>query len=174
MNFFLFAAYISFFSAFLPTVVGIYRFNKMQKTLRILSVFCIIKVIFVCLGAYLGYNGINNMPVIHIYTPFEFSFFCIIVSTTMSKKFKKILILLAILFTVFCIINAMYLQSIKDFNAIPRGIAGLILICVCSYFFYNLFISENTIDIIRYPFFWLNAALLIYFSGTFFLFIYTS
>jgi len=160
-------------SAFIPALGALLLFKHTSKTLRILSVFVLINPIQEFAALALAYNGIPNAFVFHLHTVLEFAFVCILFSKIIQVKwFTYLSITLCICFTIFCIINALYIEGLEAFNFLPRGIEGILAIIFSVYFFYRLFTAEESLDLLRYPYFWLFAGWLIYFSGTFFLFIY--
>jgi len=115
------------------------------------------------------------MPVFHLHTIVEYVFIMIITSSIISnKRFNKVALLFIIIFFVFNLINVFFIEGIFSLNFLPRGIEGLSAIGICIYFFYQLFNADETLDLIHYPYFWLFSGWLIYFSGTFFLFIYNN
>lgn len=175
MPIYLILAYSSVLSSFIPLILGIVEYKKIQKTLKILSVFCLVTCIIELVSAYLGYNKINTMFMLHLFTPIEFIFIIWVMKSLKSRSFNELDFLLAILilFITFCIADSVYIESIKHFNSIGRGIEGIILICLCVFFFYSIFTSSESVDLLTYPYFWLFAGWLIYFSGTLFLFIYS-
>lgn len=160
-------------SAFVPVFMFAVRFGKISETLRYLGVFLIFNVCVEIIAGFLGYKGINNIYLLHLHTPIEF--YCVLFVTASvigTNIISKILIFLAVIFTLFCLIDAMWIETLQNFNFFPRGLEGLIIISTCSFFFYRLFVAEETVDLLKYPYFWLFGGWLIYFSGTFFLFIY--
>jgi hypothetical protein len=148
------------------------NYKYLEKTLRILSVFCFIKVVSECTAAYLSSLSINNMFLIHIFTPIEFVstilIFLTIHNTKPIQTFGKII---SLLFCVYCVLNALFFQPITSFNSFPQGIQCIIMIMICIYFFYRLLIADEFIDLMRSPNFWLFGGWMLYFSGTLFLFI---
>jgi len=144
----------------------------MQKTLKILSVFCVVTVLMESIGAYLGFNQINTMFLCHLYTPIEFAFIIFIVKSFYQNSTYFLPVLL-FCFAAFCVFDSLFIESILHFNSIPRGIEGIIIICFCVYFFYHIFTSEETFNLTTYPYFWLFSSWLIYFSGTLILFVYS-
>lgn len=173
MDLFKVLEYTTIFLVFTTTAVSIYLFNKLQKAFKYLSAFLVFTMLMQIMATYLNLHGYHNLFLFHLYTPIEFIIFSTIFYSISERQPEKNLILyLCISFVVFCIINAFFIESLDSFNSIARGIEGMLAICICIYFFYQLFISETTIDLLKYSFFWLFSGWLIYFSGTFFLYIY--
>ncbi len=132
-------------------------------------------IILQVFATYLNLNGQNNLFIFHIYTPLEFFVFTYILKSVVKSSSIKILLnLLLISFTLFCIYDMIVFETLSKFNSVPRGIEGILAIIFCIYFFFQLFISEESFQLKSYPPFWLFSGWLIYFSGTFFLFIYAN
>lgn len=149
--------------------------RKTKKTLGILSVFLVLNVIIEIVAFLISEYSINNMFVFHIHTVIEFAF-VVWVALKIIKPVRatEIAIILPAAFLVFSIIDAFYIENLDSLNSLPRGIEGLIVIAISVFFFYRLFNSEENFDLLKYPYFWLFSGWLIYFSGTFFLFIYNN
>ena len=89
-----------------------------------------------------------------------------------SKKIKKILIFTPILFISFCIYS--FLKTPKGaFDFTLLVIECLFFTGVVLYFFYERIMYNYTIPINQLPSFWVSIAFLIYFSGNFFLFLFS-
>lgn len=163
----------SFCSAFIPAATALLLFRKTPKALRILSAFAFINIVAEIISSTLSRNFINNMPVFHLHTMIEFLFVVYLASKIIdTKSFYRFSLASGLIFLSFCITNALFIEGFEEPNFLPRGIEGLTVIGICVYFFYRLFAAEESLDLLKYPYFWLFASWLIYFSGTFFLFIY--
>jgi len=127
-----------------------------------------------CLTTFVATLGVHNVFLFHLYTPIEFAFVVFIFVYFFKGKLTSLGYFGIILFFLFCIVNVIFFESLNDFNSIPRGFEGLIVICLSIYFFFRLFIADEFIHLMKYPYFWLFSGWLLYFSGTFFLFIYSS
>lgn len=159
----------------LTVIIAIFLFRKQKNALKILSAFLLLSLLLQFLIIYLNVQHKNNLYLFHIYTPIEFSTLSILFYlTSLRRSSKSIVVVICAMFITFCIVSAFFLQPLKDFNSISRGVEGILAIGLCTYFFYELFVAEESIDILKFPFFWLFAGWLIYFAGTFFLFIYAN
>lgn len=167
--------YLSVFLSITTGVVCVLLFKRQQKVLKILSTFLILMLAIQFVVMYLNLNRINNLFLFHLYTPIEFGLLSIILSLINSRKKTKLIINgICILFILFCIFSALFIEPLSAFNSIARGIEGVLAIVLSIYFFYALFNDDDTKDLLKYPYFWLFSGWLIYFSGTFFLFMYAN
>ena len=82
-------------------------------------------VIATCLSV----NGINNLPLLHLYTVLEFSviaaFFYFV---TNSKTEKQLIMASCALIPLLTVANVLYLNSIYKYNLVPRSVAGIIIL----------------------------------------------
>jgi hypothetical protein len=74
---------------------------------------------------------------------------------------------IAISFVLFSVINSLFIQSLYEFNSYARGFEALLLIILSLLGFYK--ISTSSGDSGGIP--WINAGILVYFSGGLTLFI---
>lgn len=55
-----------------------------------------------------------------------------------------------------------------------RGVEGILMLLLCILFFGRLLLKLDVPNLLAYPYFWFATGLMIYFSGTLFLFLYAS
>lgn len=93
-----------------------------------------------------------------------------------SDKFRKIVVYSSILLTSYIVINLFFKQSTGTFNSLNVAILAILIIIWTILFFYEQLTKpadSNQLFIYSTPSFWIVTAYLIYFAGTFFLFIYS-
>lgn len=164
----------SILSSIIPALFGLLIIKKLDKTLRFLSVFCVLFCIIDIIFSVMGKNGIHNIFIMHLTTPIEFAMILHLYVLIVFKKSKILFEILSIaIFTIICLLNTYFVQSINEPNSIARGTEAVAIIAMCVNFFYLIFKSDQNIDLLRYPYFWLMSGFLIYFSGTLFLFVVT-
>ncbi|MBK9591218.1 MAG: hypothetical protein IPO32_06870 [Crocinitomicaceae bacterium] len=176
MKFIEISAHIALGSSFVPATIGIFYIRKQQKALKILSAFAVFCVVteLVNLVIVMKYK-INVFPLHHTYTVIEFSCALIISSIILypAKNDRIRYFFIFVLVLSFTLIDLTFFESLDLLNSIPRVIEGLTMIAVSILFFYKIFVTPEVVDILKYPYFWLFTGWLIYFSGTFFLFVYS-
>jgi hypothetical protein len=90
-----------------------------------------------------------------------------------QKLLKKIILILIVLFIVFAIYS--YIVSAKDkFSYTPLVAECLILLVYIIYFFYEKIQTNTLIPIYQTNIFWIAVAFILYCSGNFFLFLYST
>ena len=113
------------------------------------------------------------MSSIRIFLVLEFILICFFYKTIFkSIRIKKTLTILPLLFIVFCLYN--YIKSSKtEFDFAPLVTECLFFTVVILYYFYERIMYNFTIPLYQLPSFWISVAFLIYFSGNFFLFLFS-
>lgn len=115
-------------------------------------------------------KGINNLPLLHLFTPLEFALLCRFYCLSLNLKRKTYLFFL-IGFTLLSFLNSVLMQSIFSFNTYARSLEALFLLVFSLLLFYNLLISEQTAEWYHNPISWFNIGIFLYFSGSLFLFL---
>jgi hypothetical protein len=156
-------------SIMLPIVVAISREKYWGPPEKSILVYLVISAFFNTLAAVLAARGINNLPLLHLYTVLEFisltSFFYFSTDRKTDKDIIKVLWLALPLLT---IANVLYLHSIYRYNLIPRSTGAIIILLLCI----NFLMRSLSFSAQRVPFFTFAVvvALLLYFSGSLTLF----
>jgi hypothetical protein len=125
-------------SVSIPLVMALVKYRQAGKPLRIVLVYLIIAGITNGAAAVLAFRRINNLPLLHIYTIVELIllglFFFEVFNNPVVKKWVLVAI---ILFSLFCVINLSFFQSIFAFNTYPRSLEAIILIIFSALYFYK-------------------------------------
>ena len=117
----------------------------------------------------LAKNGIRNLPLLHLYTIVETIFFLTYFRFIFNNaKIKRLLVYAMIAFTVFCVINLVFIQSIFTFNTHTRPLEALIITALCFLYFYKSEFSEHWLGS---PINWINMGILLYFPAASIIFI---
>ena len=113
------------------------------------------------------------MSTVRIYLILEFLLICFFYKTIFkSVRIKRILTSLPILFILFCTYN--YVKSSKtEFDFAPLVVECLFFTVVILYYFYERIMYNFSTPLFQLPSFWISVAFLIYFSGNFFLFLFS-
>ncbi|WP_133574846.1 hypothetical protein [Pedobacter metabolipauper] len=126
------------------------------------------------IASVLAFNGINNMPVLHLYTILELvlvlRFFSIVIT---GKKAVWSIYGIKWLFPVFCIINFICFESVFMFNSYTRAFEAIIIIIFCMIYFKE--VLDSSPNVFRsYSVTLAVVGFLIYFSGSFFHFTFSN
>lgn len=91
----------------------------------------------------------------------------------LGRVHRREFIIISIIYVVFAILNLLLIQrsSINSYTAI---FFAVIIITYALTYFYWLIKELPTIHLQKMPMFWFNSAFIVYYSGNFFLFVFTS
>ena len=161
-------------SVLIPLLLIPFRFAHFDRVFRLLSVL-ILTATAIAYIAYQYYSeGKNNMPLSHLYTLLEYLLWSLIYyQLFQASKARHLILGLMAVFAIFVFINALCWQSIYSYNSYSRSVEGLLLICFALGWFYKVFTESHIQRLEQHPFFWVNTAVLVYFSGAFLLFIFS-
>ncbi len=174
MNFSDILTEISKFSSFLPVIFGLIYFKKINKPFKRLVYFFCVSVFFEYFVTEFKKVYGTNVPLLHLFTPLEFSLFFWV----FWKYFNKhIYIYISVIFVFITIafLDAFFINTIYTHNNVARPTESIVLIITSFYYYYlNLnSINKNTI-IYKEAMFWFTTGVLIYFSINFYMFLMIS
>jgi hypothetical protein len=107
-----------------------------------------------------------------VYTLTEFILLYAFYDLLFANTFPKWLLRsIAISFVLFSVINSLFIQSIYTFNNYARALEALLLIIFALLCFYKISLPAPHGVKASTPVAWINAGILVYFSGGFTLFI---
>lgn len=159
-----------------PLASSIANYRILNREFKVLTYFFVASLLANVINSVLTYSHISNLFIFHIYTPIEaillFLFFEHIFS---ENRIRSVIRFLMIAFPVYCFINYLFFQNGKVFNTYTHPIETLIFIGLCTYYFWLQSIN-NTSEIkwTSVPINWVISGLLLYFSSTFFLYLFSN
>ncbi|RAJ04237.1 hypothetical protein LX64_03117 [Chitinophaga skermanii] len=159
----LYLGYIVPASTLLPIGYGFFHYKQLTPGLRAVLTYLCVAFTVNCIAIIFSHS--NNLPLLHIYTIIEFVLLarCYLFIFTGSTA-RRVLIGMAIAFPVFAVLNFLFIQNIYTYNTYTRPIEAIVfIICSMLYFFRND--TETQRRWINVPNNWINAGILLYFSG---------
>ena len=166
---------VSSYFVIIPIVFGIVYKVRTKPSIKPIFLLLIISLVVEFISTFLSYQNYNNIAIINLFTFVEFLFIVLFYKTFFDAFLKtKIHYVLILLFSLLIIFTTILSNNIKLIDNLSVSIEAILLI------FYSLFslfiIMKNLIyeDLLATPFFWINSAVLIYFSGNLFLFIFSN
>ncbi len=158
----------------IPFIIILINFKTINKHLIPLLWLLIINIVVEIVNVIFAQLGLNNQYIFHYFTVAEFTLISLFYSLFFSNYFSTWLI--KILIPVFFILA--YIDSringLNTVNNFSASVESIILIFYSLFFFYyvlNNLIFENLLST---PVFWLNTAILFYFSGNLILFVFSN
>lgn len=165
--------YIGVFSALLP--IGLF-FSRKKKEIGLSYIFtclCYSIVADLFISQILSKLSDNEFLSFRIYTIIEFILISLFLKTVINNPFiKKVINYLIIAFLIYALFDLFYSKS-ESFDSIPTGVSCIIILAFSIYYLYEQINSPNNLFLYSTSHFWIIVALIIYFSGTFFVYIYT-
>jgi hypothetical protein len=162
----------SAYSIVLPAIAGLITYQKQIKPLKKLSGFIFIALLLDLSGTVFANYGLNNMWMFHCYTSLETVFLSLIFIDLLTEWKRAMTRILLGGFCLFSLMNVIQLESMHEFNSNQRLIGGITIIVYVMTYFFQIFQEAKIKRLEKNPFFILSSSLLIYFTGTFFLFIF--
>jgi hypothetical protein len=163
-------------SVLLPIIIGLIKFKSLSAAARIIFWYVLISAVFSGASVIIGrYWHQNNMPLVHLYTIVEIILFTWYYRTLYGTAEKsKWYIILPLVFTFLCIINAIFYQSIYTYSSYTRSVEAMICILFALNYFAKLAAGTTEGRTGQQPDFYFNAGIFLFFSGAFILFVFSN
>lgn len=166
---------ISRYSAIAAAVVALYRFRSANHAQWYLCWLIFLAVGVEFLAYFLASNKIPNLPLLHVFTVFEFGLIAYMFQPSIEKYISKTKLLIIIfVFAIAAVFNSVFHESIYQFNPFARSAEALLLLLLSLLYFYATLTSMTEKHLERSPIFWISAGCLLYFSSSLFIFIYSN
>ena len=167
----LYVKFLGNFSMIPPLVLGLLNLKYLRNGWQWVFGFVVLGFIISMLHMHV-FARVNNLFLLHLYVPLKFILF-----TGAYRHFlkgfipAKILVWVTVLFIGYCIFNTLFIQRITEYNSYPRAL-GSFLISIYAILWYLKALTNMEIRRLRdEPVVWFNTGVLIYFAGSFFVFI---
>jgi len=161
---------IVLFLSFVIAVIGMVRFKKLTMPFKILAIWLLLDFLLDASNSWFISTYQNNARLSHVLCILEFNFYAIVYYILFrSERIKKFILITIVLFFIFFLVNALYLQSfVKVFptNVIMTGEILYVLFAVLL--FKQMLQYPVQVNIVKQSVFWFNTAIL-FFSTTMFL-----
>jgi hypothetical protein len=160
-------------SVLLPIAILLPKVRHTPVYAKLLFSYLLISALVNATFIIMARNNIPNLWIIHIYTALE-SFLLLWFFKYIIKKpiALKVIQALMIGFPLFCVFNFLFLQSIYNFNTYARPFEAFIFIALSMIYWGQE--SEEDIHWAAIPANWFVTGLLLYFSGAFFIFLFSN
>ena len=165
----MFLTYIVPLSILLPILFGLLNYKASDNGQKLL-LFYLLASGLINLGAMiLIFYRMKNLPLLHLYTIVEAVLILCYLRTLFKEHIiKNVLLYTIVLFTLLCIINFTFIQSIFTFNTYTRPLEAILITFFCLLYLYKSGFTENWLD---KPISWFNIGILIYFPAACIIFI---
>lgn len=164
-----------FLPILIAVIIAFLNRKALSKPQRWIFLLTTVALVFQLASYFLWRNQINNLPLLHVYTPIELVLIVIFFrSLSKDNAFRMILNFMALLFVVSCAVNVLYFQSVFEMNGVMRGLESLIVISLSIWFWIKIMRELKIERLLNSPLFWFNTGFLVYFSVNFILFLFSS
>lgn len=163
--------YCSAFSGLLPIGATGLRYRSYDWVLRRLAWFFWVGGLFDLLGVVTEALHVRNLPLFHIFSVINLLFLSALYYYTLrGQRLRAAIALVAGGLLVFTVYNALRPGELWWFPS--QGMTGqcVLFILLALLYFYQLLRQPAVVAIEHNPLFWVNAGVLVYFSGNLFLF----
>ncbi len=159
----------------IPIAAGLFKYRCCSKPIKIIFYYLLLNGAINILAVLLAGHKINNLPLLHLFTILEFLLLSRFYQSIFTSKWlKKAVGYTMVVFTLLCIVNFTFFQSIRQFNTNTRPLEALLLMG------YGLLFSARVANMdvdakwSSNPHNWANTAILLYFSGALFVFSFSN
>ncbi|CAN5119888.1 hypothetical protein BH11BAC5_BH11BAC5_16540 [soil metagenome] len=167
---------INYLSEIAPFFLCLLFYKRIiSKEIKVFFVYTIVLVVF--LGITLAIIKFFSLPyfvvMVRFFLIFEFILISFVyISIFKSIKSKQFIVLSICLYIIYWIYN-FYTSRFGEWDFMPLVVECLFFTLLIVYYFYNVMQYNLTTPLYQLPSFWISVALLLYFSGNFFLFLYS-
>jgi len=162
-------------SVFLPMVIAIGKNRRHQYYVRILLFGLIISAITDIINQFVFVsNRWNSAILFHGYTVLEFIIYALLYQHFFhNPHIKKGIKVIIVLFLIFKVIDVTLISNIKEHDTLAMTLESIVMITFGLLYFDQVLKEMAIPNLERYPVFWINSGILIYFSGSLFLFLFS-
>lgn len=156
----------------LPLITITFRFQRFNSTFKWIGFLMICAGISGASAYALHKQGGNNMIISHLFTIVEYSCWSFFyVRLFDGKTTKKLILSCLFIVLTFMLVSIIFWQPLDVYNSYGKTVESAFLLCFAIGWFYKVFVDQTIRRLETHPVFWINAAVLIYFSGSFLLFV---
>lgn len=169
--------YIVASCAFLPILVafgiGVLRFRVATSHERLLIVLAGVALVAEISSSALWRNQMNNLFISHLYVPIELVLLLSYFSVQFEGILRRLIVRVAIGFVGFSIVDSVFFHSVLEMNDLSRTLECVLLITVSLLTWGRIMKRMEVTRLTHLPLFWVNAAVLVYFSAITLLFVFS-
>lgn len=174
-------AFLSLLCLIASSLMFVFGYEKLYPIISYFGFFLLFNLLIELIAKlmlYLNYAhdiDCNNLPLLHLYTLGEFLlismfyYFIIKHRMTLGNFFKMFIFIISILI----IINSAFFQSIYGFNSYAKTPVQFIIIIYSIIYFLLVDSKLSKRNLKQKTILWINTAILIYYSGSLFVFMFS-
>lgn len=168
--------YLSQYSALLPIIVGLLFFKRIKEWhLWVIFFYCLYSFGNDYLIIYRFKHHLTYKKFLFIFTIIEYlAFTTFLWSMLKNKIIRNSLLIISILFTLFCLYPLLILPKIGNFDSVQTSIEAIVVIIFSLIYLFEEINKPQVSFIYSNYRFWVVIGMFLYMAGTFFLFVYAS
>ncbi len=153
----------------------LFKRKSKDKPLRVILFYVLYCIVNEAIGLYLQSFGSQSFIILlNLFTVIEYTFFCYFIYLIIPNgRMRKAVLFFCFGFLLFAFIDYFFISAGLQFDSIAIGIESIIVLMLCSAYFFSQIKNSNNLLIYSTFNFWVVVAFFIYFSGTFFLYLMT-
>lgn len=152
----------------LVAVFSLIKYRYLGRELRLFAWFAFVSFLIQIASLILWFKHINNFFLLHAYVPLGFLSLSLFYAEVLKEYVnKKIILITAVLFTVFSVSNTLFIQPVNTFNSYALTLE-CILVIILSMSTYMLFLNDAVKEshaLVLKSVNWINSGFFIYFSS---------
>ena len=153
--------------SFLASFTAYFQKN-VPSYLRLFPAFLLFTIAIELFAIWLSMHGTASTVLYNFFSCVEFLFYMYVLrEIILNPKIKRIIFHIAWIYALLGIANILFIQKLASFNSITYALGCLLIALFCIYFFFELFQTTHSINLVRLPAFWISAGLLFYYACSF-------
>lgn len=165
-------AHISSCSPIVPLALS-FKVRKPLKEIIYLRYILGGSLLFDAVSLLMAIKGINSYPFTNLFFILQAWILFSIYKHQLATN-KKVIETFRLSFAAFFLVNYFFIQTPELLNSYSISISGVLFMSLSLYYFYNLLQKLPEVYIHRMPMVWINIAVLVYYAGNLFLFIFNN
>lgn len=161
---------VNFSLHFFNIILFFWGFKKFDLSLKLIGVSIFLTCIVELYALKLMLRSVDNNFIYHFLTPIQYALFAAAYAFKIHNlKGKKIILYSIPVAILLSLIISVRFQKLDEYNSFFCAIKHSLLSFWILYFFYETFLNEKDIELVRDPFFWISTGLLFSSLGNFFI-----
>lgn len=162
-------------SVLVPLLIGISINRRRDSYVKILIIGLLISAFTDSINLlFFRRNHLPTAILFHIYTVLEFCVLALLYKHLFHKeRIKKNINIVILLFFVFKILDISFFTSIQESDTLAMTLESVVMITFGILYFDQVLREMVIPNLEKHPVFWINSGILIYFSGSLFLFLFS-
>ena len=154
-----------------PISLAFLKYKQLPPELKIITLCLCCSGLSNLLSTVSSHLGINNMPLVHLYSVVEFGVICMFYrKILLNENIRKYIPVLFLFFLLICIVNALFFQTIFSYSTYTKPIEAIFVILLSIVYLLQLLEDYDKVIAHKTELIYINSGFLLYFSGSFVLF----